>query len=232
MSIVPRTLVDKVQFYETHLPLFAANAATIGLSADEVDQLQAKAQAARDLFNAQQEAQQLAQARTLEFNNAVDSLGALGAALIKIIRAKAEMTANKEIYPLSGLPAPADGSPIEAPGTPGQLFTTLHAGDGSLLLKWSCKNPRGSVGTTYQIHRSVGTDNASAAGELVYLGVTGRREFVDQTIPANATRMQYQIQAIRSTKVGVAATFNVNFGSNGAKRSSVFVTSSGVRHAA
>ena len=228
MRVVPKTLVDKVEFYETHLALFTENAAAIGLSAEETSELAAKAAAAREALRAQAEAQIAARAATITAHLAVEELGKLGASMILKIRATAESTHDLGVYSLAGIPLAAEGSPIPAPGRPSRLTTTL-GGDGSLLLKWKCDNPRGSVGTMYQISRQIGGSGEASTrsgeasdGEFVPLAVVGKKQFRDETIPAGATAITYRIQAIRSTKQGDAAEFNVNFGSNGRKMSGSF----------
>jgi hypothetical protein len=209
MAIVPRQLVEKVQFFETHLVAFGEHAAAIGLTAAEVAELQAKADAARDAHRVQQVAQQEARAATLGFNIAVDALGTVGVALLQKIRAHAESTQDPNVLHLARVPAAAKRSPTAEPGTPFELTTRL-GGNGSLILQWKCKNPRGSTGTVYQLSRRIGPD-----GPFAYLGLTGEKRFVDNTIPAGATAIEYEIRAVRSTKAGEVAIFPVRFGTNG-----------------
>lgn len=97
-------------------------------------------------------------------------------------------------------------SPRPVPGTPGD-FTVELRGDGALQLRWKCANPPGTAGTIYQIARRIG-----ATGEFVLLGGTGTKSYLDTTVPAGSTGVTYQIQAVRSTGVGLPAQFNVNFG--------------------
>lgn len=218
MRIVPKTLTEKVQFYQDHLSCFTDNASAIGLNGDEVATLASKTQAAREALRAQAAAQNAARAATLAANLAVEELGSLGASMILKIRATAEATNNPGVYSLAEIPPTASGSPIAAPGTPSRHTITL-AGNGSLLLKWKCANPRGSVGTMYLISRRIGGE-----AEFVPIAVVGQKQFRDETIPAGATAITYQVRAIRSTKQGAAAEFNVNFGSNGYVKSTKFMT--------
>lgn len=109
---------------------------------------------------------------------------------------------------LAEIPAPATPEPKGPPGTPNTMTVTLN-GNGSLNLKWKCPNPAGTSGTVYQVYRRVG-----GTGEFTYLGGSGAKLFVDATVPAGATQLTYQIQAVRSTAIGLWATFNVNFGTN------------------
>lgn len=208
MATVPKRLSEKVAFYQNHLEQFAENADALGLTPEEVAELTAQTEAARVAHRAQQEAQNAARAATLTYNLAVAAMANTGAALLEKIRSKAQRTHSPNLFPLAHLPPRATRTPIDAPGTPSRLLPTLQL-DGSLLLKWTCPNPRGSVGTVYQVYRRSGN-----AG-WTYLGCVGEKKYVDQTIPAGATALMYKIQAVRSTRTGKPAEFIINFGSNG-----------------
>ena len=79
--------------------------------------------------------------------------------------------------------------------------------NGAVTLKWKCANPAGTSGTIYQVWR-----RDTPTGDFNYLGGTGSKSFDDATIPAGSGGVTYQIQAVRSTAVGLWAQFNVNFG--------------------
>lgn len=209
MGIVPERLSEKVMFFQSRLGVFAAHAAEIGLSEEDVADLEAKVAAARAAALAQDQAQSAARAATSRYNAAVAALGEAGATAIMKIRTRAESTGDVGVYTLSTIPPIAARSPMPAPGTPTELKSRL-GGNGSLILEWKCKNPRGSMGTVYAVSRQVGD-----GGPFVYLATVGEKRFVDETIPAGATRLNYRIQAMRSTKVGPANEFPITFGSNG-----------------
>ena len=206
--VVPKNPLARVQYYENHAAPFSTNATAIGITAAEATDLQARATTARTAYDAQQTALQTSKNATAAFNDAVGSLGVVGAALIKKIRAKAEQTGNVNVYTLAEIPAPATPSARPAPGKPTDLTVELD-GNGSLVLKFKCKNPAGSAGTMYQVYRATG-----GGTDFTYLGGAGEKKFVDATVPAGATKLTYQIQAVRSTAVGLWATFVVNFGTN------------------
>jgi hypothetical protein len=205
MPIVPAAKVDKIAFYENHTAPWSTNAVAIGTTAAAVTDLTTKTTAARAAYNAQQAAQDAAKAATLTLNSAIDAMAAAGAEIILQIRAKAA-TAGDSVYALAQIPAPATPSPVGAPGTPTDFSVALD-GDGAVKLKWKCANPAGSTGTLYQVWR-----RTSADGEFVYLGGSGTKDFVDETLPAGSTAVTYQIQGVRSTAIGPWAQFNVNFG--------------------
>jgi hypothetical protein len=131
-----------------------------------------------------------------------------GSDIIKQIRAKAAVDGDN-VYVLAQIPAPALPSPVPPPGTPTDFIVTLNP-DGSLKLRWKCANPAGSMGTMYQVSRRIGS-----GGPLVQIGGSGVKSFLDATVPAGTPAVTYQITAARSTALGVAAQFVVNFGVGG-----------------
>lgn len=208
MSLVPRKFVDRIQFFNEHLAPWTANAVAIGTTPGEVTTLATQVQAARDAYEAQQAAQGAARAATETLRQAVAAMSNTGAGIIEQVRTKAR-SAGDSVFPLAQIPSPAIPSPAGPPGTPYNLVAEL-TGLGPLNLKWKCTNPVGTTGTVYQIWRR---DNGSSP---IYLGGTGAKTFVDQTIPPGVNNVTYQIQAVRSTAKGDWATFNVNFGAGGA----------------
>ena len=217
-AVVPISKVGKIEFYENHIAPWTTNAVAIGTTAGEVSSLDTKTQAARDAFNAQQAAHQAAKAATEAFNNAVEAMAVAGSAIISQVRSKA-LTAGDNVYVLAQIPAPATPQPVNTLGLCGNFKAELD-GNGALILTWKCVSPRAS-GTVYQVFR-----RTTAAGEFTYLGGSGQKKFVDETIPAGASQVTYQVQAVRSTAVGPWAQFNVNFGtgSGGAMTASVTET--------
>jgi hypothetical protein len=207
-SILPADNVGRIEWCENHNTPLSTNAVAIGTTAAAVTDLATKTTAARAAFNAQQAAQNAAKAATIDFNLALAAMTAAAAGILKQIKAKAAV-AGDSVYALAEIPAPATPSPKPAPGTPTNFTATIGA-DGALKLKWKCANPKGTSGTIYQVWR-----RSSPTAEFTYLGGSGTKTFVDPTIPAGATAVTYQIQAVRSTAAGPWAQFNVNFGAGG-----------------
>ena len=206
MALLPKPKLKRIAFYRSHLSPFAENALAIGTTPEAVADLSAKVAEAREARLAQRQAMSAARAATSRFNTAISAMNAAGASIIAQVRTQAQTTGNRDVYNLALLPPPASRSPIGEPGTPSAFEFELH-GAGLLVIKWRCKNPKGSTGTMYQVYRRL-----SPTGEYTYLGATGSKSFLDSTIPPGASNLTYRIQAIRSTKVGTAATFNVTFG--------------------
>jgi hypothetical protein len=222
MSVVPKTQLEKIQWAETHAPIWIANQASIGTSVAEAAAFETKTEAARAALTAAENARDAAKNATLDLQTAIAAMDVAAQGIIKQIRAKAETTNNPGVYALGSIPAPATPAPQGPPGTPNELAAELD-GDGSLILTWKCANPVGTQGTIYQVWRST----TGSTGEFTYIGGVGEKKFVDASVPAGATSVCYKIQAVRSRAVGMWATFNVLFGTNegGAMMASVGETS-------
>lgn len=208
MGVLPPNKVARIEFCENHNTPWSANAVAIGTTAAEAAALATKTTAARNAFNARQSARNAARAATNDYNLAVEAMTQAAADIIKQIKTKAAISGSG-VYSLAEIPAPATPSPRPPPGPISDFVVTLD-GNGALGLKWKCANPPGATGTIYQVWRRIG-----AAGEFSYLGGSGSRSFVDDTLPAGSASVTYQIQAVRSTAVGPWAQFNVNFGVSG-----------------
>jgi hypothetical protein len=210
MSLVPDAKSDKITFFQTRLAPWSDHASEIGTTPEAVTDLMDKTNNARAALAEQGAAQDTAQAATLKLNLALDAMATAGAAIIGQIRSHASMNGDG-VYSLAQIPPPAAPSPIAAPGKPDRFSFKVDS-RGVLFLKWKCANPKGAVGTMYQIWRCIGID-----GEFVYIGGSGTKSFIDDTLPAGTATLTYRVQAIRSTKAGASATFNVNFGVNAAQ---------------
>ncbi len=212
MRLVPKPVQERITFFQTHIETWSSHASQIGTSVAAVEQLADKTQIARDAFREQQIAQQQARAATSRLKMALDDMATAGASILLQVKAKAGIDGDN-VYTLASIPAPSKGSPIAAPGKPTQFSTQLRP-DGSLLLRWKSKNPRGAVGTVYQIWRSVRMQSPEGAIETprVLIGTSGTRTFTDTTVPAGASLITYRIVPMRSTATGTAAEFPVMLG--------------------
>jgi hypothetical protein len=208
-TVLPSKAVDKIVFCENHNSVWSTNATAIGTTSGEVAALVTKTTAARAAFNAQQLAQEQARTATSAFNDAVASMAGAASDIIKQIKTKAAIVGGNSVYDLALIPPPAPPSPIPAPGTPFDFVAGLKP-DGSLELKWKCNNPAGSQGTTYQVYRK-----HNGESEFTFIGATGTKSFLDDTVPSSGSPITYQVRALRSTVSGTAAQFIVNFGVSG-----------------
>src|SRR4051794_11091237 len=74
-----------------------------------------------------------------------------------------------------GLSVPDAPAAVSTLGKPDQLSIQLQC-DGALRLKWKCTNPR-ATGTVYKISRRIKPPVGD--GKMVFLGISGKRKFVD-----------------------------------------------------
>ena len=211
MRVVPSKIAQRIQFYQLHGARFLDHAAEIGVSPDEAAELRALAAAAREAYAAQRAARMAAETATQRLRIADEAMSRAGAGLIRKVRAHAEVSRSDGVYALAWLPLPARPSPVGAPGRAYALGTRLTA-DGSLELTWRADHPAGCTNVIYQVYR-----RTDPAGEFAHLGVTGKRRFLDQTLPSGAAQVVYRIRGTRSTAVGDDAEFPVNFGTSGAR---------------
>lgn len=209
MRVVPKAKQPQVQFFITHLEAWSEHSEQIGTTPEMIATLADQTQAARLALMEQAQAQDAARSATLRCQMALDAMNTTGAQIISQIRTQAALDGNG-IYPLASISPPAKASPIGQPGTPTKFTFAIDA-RGVLALQWKCKHPRGAVGTIYEVHRRIGL-----SGELMFLGTTGQKRFIDDTIEAGTSQITYQIRAIRSTAIGEWTTFNVNFGTRSA----------------
>jgi hypothetical protein len=205
MGLLPEGNAARITWFQSRIAIWTSNSLVIGTTAATVADVDAKATAAADALAAQETAQNAAKAATQTLLDAMAALTNSGNIVIDQVRTKAR-TAGAGVYPLANIPAPAKGTPKPPPGQPTDLKVTLDA-TGGLGLSWKCVNPPGARGTTYNVFRRIG-----AAGEFTYLGGSGVKELVDETVPAGAALVMYKIQAVRSTAVGPWNTFNVFLG--------------------
>jgi hypothetical protein len=184
----------------------------IGLTAAQVTAFKTLSGTARTNFNAQLAAQTAAKAATTTSQATIKSLRTNAGELLKFIKAYALTQSNPAtVYAAAQIPPPAVPTPAAPPGTPTAIKAVLNT-DGGLTLSWKCDNPNpGNV--IYNVRRKDG-DGAGATFDFV--GATGTRKFIDDTVPSGVASVQYMIQAQRGQNVGTASNaLTVYFGVSG-----------------
>jgi hypothetical protein len=205
MKLVPRKKDDRIGFYQAHIAAWTANAVAMGSTAAAVTAVQTQLATAVAAMEAQRVAQAAAKTAVQVCDQAVALLNDLGMVVIEQVRTKAR-TAGDGVYSLADLPVPATPTNKPAPGKVTDFKATL-TDIGGLEMSFKCPNPVGTSGTMYQIFRKIGD-----AVEPTYIGGSGSKTFVDNTLPAGVAKVTYQIQAVRSTGSGPWAAFIVMFG--------------------
>ncbi len=209
--LLPRPVLELLQFCEMHSPVWTANAAAIGLSPAQATAFATATTAARAAHTAQQNAIEAARVATAAAKDAVLGLRRLAGDDIRTIRAFAEQQAKPlVVYNLAQIPAPAAPAPLPPPGTPFDFTAGLNT-DGSVTLRWKCTNPVGSGAVVYNIRRKVGDSTT-----YTLIGAVGERRFDDATIPFGAGRVEYVITAQRGQATGnPSSPFTIMFGVEG-----------------
>jgi hypothetical protein len=205
MGVMPDTKLGKIEFAEQHETPWSTNSVAMGSSSAAITAWTAKVAAARAAYEAQKAAQNAAKAATNDLKIAMLAMTDATADIIRQIRSQAGIVGDS-IYSLAEIPAPATPGPVGAPGTP-ESFKVLLRPDGTLDIRFTCAHPPGCTGVIYQIYRKV-----EATDAFQYLGGTGQRKFIDTTVPSGVPSVMYQIQGVRSTAIGIANEFTVNFG--------------------
>lgn len=198
-----------VEWCDVHRGVFVTNAAAIGLTEKQAVGFDEATLKAQSLLLELDQAQQALLVKAQQARDAVRRLRERAGESVRSIRAYAETTANaNKVYATALIPPPAAQSPTPAPTKPYQLAATLEAAGGKLELRWKARQPAGTSGTTYLVRRKLPGEAAFG-----FLGVAGKKTFIDDSLPAGVANAQYTIEARRGEKTsGVSAVLVVNFG--------------------
>lgn len=217
MAVLPETKLEQIQFCETHNPIWAANAAAIGLTPAQVTSLTGLTTAARASYNSAQTARQASKGATTTFHNNTRSMREVAADLIAVIKAYAESKNDPNVYGLAQIPPPSPPTPATAPSQPTSFAITIEP-TGALTLSFESENSAASTGGFFTVQRRLG-----GGGPFLTIGGTpgvgggGRRTtFTDDTLPAGTATVSYVVTPRRGTLVGVSSeAVNVTFGIGG-----------------
>jgi hypothetical protein len=195
MSTLPQSRVGILEFFETHLPLWTADPLIIGLTLEQVTDLQGFTTSARNQWDAAQAARVASKGATEGFYNAIDTLRTAGGAAISEIRAFAKSTANPDVYITAGIPAPASPTPAPPPDAPTNLTITMQT-TGEAVLKWKVKQPSPGAEVFTVVHRRLNN-----TGSFIEFGATGEKTMIDATIPPGTQSVSYVLRARRGDQV-------------------------------
>jgi hypothetical protein len=207
MSVLPDSRKATLTFFETHEPIWTANAAAIGLTPAQTTQLSAYVAATRLTLDAAEASRAQKLADTQSFHNASDLLRGYGSDLVKVIKAFAESTSSPGVYTTAQIPPPATPQPRPAPTPATNLVGTVRA-DGTIKVTWE-----GTVanGTFYEVFRRVG-----ATGAFTLVGAADTRSFIDVSVTPGTDQIAYQLVTRRDTLTSTpSASTTVYLGSPG-----------------
>lgn len=214
-----------LQWCQAHESVFTDQAAAIGLSPAQATAFGSAAEELAAAMIASESAKQAARVAVRAADNAYDRARALAGDDVRLIRAFAEMQTHPAgVYALAQIAPPASRSPAPPPAQPTRLTAALNAASGALTLRWKAANP--GSGTTYIIKRRLVSAATLQPGddEWTFIGVSGKKSFVDTTLMPGPESVQYTVQGQRADSSGpVSAIFTVNFGqlSGGARTATV-----------
>ncbi|MFM9995574.1 MAG: fibronectin type III domain-containing protein [Phycisphaerales bacterium] len=217
--VTPRS--EFLQWCQAHAPVWAVNAMEIGLTAPQTTAYTAAVTGAAAALLAQNQAQEAAKAATLGAATAFENLRDLTSTNVAAIRTYAEAQADPNtVYQTAMIPAPATPTPVAPPAKPSDLTVTLNTSSGAPTLRWKASNPAGSSGTSYIVRRRL-----PGEGAFTFIGVSGKKEIVDATMPAGPDWVEYTVQGQRSDSSGpLSEIFTVKFGVGGDGQVQAFVT--------
>lgn len=190
MATVPNGIAEKLAYFETHMPIWTADPAAIGLTAQQLLTLGTMVQDARAAYNEAITARNTSLAATQNQTDLIALMSAFGGDIIKTIRAFAETTGDPGVYNAAQIPPPAPPAPLGPPETPTDLNGVLTT-DGEIQFKW--KGTR-KGGTSYTISRSV----TGANGPWTMIGTSEERSFSDIAVPLGLDSVMYRVRAARS----------------------------------
>lgn len=237
MSVLPNSIVETIQFCETHLPVWQAAPSSIGLTPLQIEPFASAVTDARDAFEAAQAARSASKAATTTLNANAATLRASAGDLIRTIKAFAEMQADPaSVYASAQIPTPLPPSPLPAPGIPNAIRVTLEP-SGAVTLSWDAVNAAASSGAFYNVSRKLpGQSGFSPIGGAPGTTSASRRmSFTDFSVPTSAagSGAQYIIQGQRGTETGLPSeAVTVQFGVDGSGSFQVNGQSSAIKLAA
>ncbi|HLP86204.1 MAG TPA: hypothetical protein VK157_17760 [Phycisphaerales bacterium] len=206
MAILPETIIEQIEFCESHRSAWETHAGQLGLSTLQIESLQTALAAAREAFDAAQRARAAAQAATTLLHGNADALAVVASSIVRTIKTTASNSEDaSDILALGRIPPRADNSPKGAPGKATNITIDL-VGTGAVKLSWTASNASASSGAFFDVLRKLpGERTFTSIGACE--GTTARTRtitFVDDTLPATAVAMgvRYIIVPRRGTHKG------------------------------
>ncbi len=178
--VKPRSAL--LDWCRVHDPIFFDHWDRLGLHKAQAQGFRAAVGAAAAAALAQRRVQQAARVSTRDLDRAFAELAAAAGEVVRSIRAFAATAPDPAaVHSLAQVPPVARPSPLPPPGRPHALAATLDPASGAVTLRWKSKNPRNARRTTYLIRRRLPGET-----EFTFLGVSGRKRFVDETMAVGA----------------------------------------------
>lgn len=194
-NVLPRTRLQKIEWFEQRLDGWLANPAAIGLTPAQVTQLAADVAAARQAYDQAQQTRNEAQSATVGFHAASAAMEGGGRDLITTIKAFAEASDDPGVYVQADVPPPSTPTPAGPPETPTHVTGTINS-DGAVELSW-----KGSLAhrTFFEVLRKL-----EGEASWTVLDSVGAKHYLDETVPLGTTAAQYRVRAKRGNHTSPA----------------------------
>ncbi len=198
-----------LEWCQVHAPVFTSAVAEIGLTAEEALAFAEATTLGETRLLGQVAAKEVSKVATQQVVSAFDELSGTAGNVVRTIRAYAESSENPDaVYAIAQIPPPGEPSPQPPPAQPTELTVLLDPTEGTVTLRWKAKNPVGTSGTAYLVRRRLPGES-----DFAFIGVSGKKNFVDATLVAGPDSVQYTVQGQRADLSGpVSPIFTVNFG--------------------
>jgi hypothetical protein len=195
-AMIPSKKQERLDWLSDHLLLWSDVSAQIGLSAEEVAQLQTLYDSANSSWNTAKSSRIAARNNTFTANTAWSAMNSFLGAMVKAIRSHAQATGDDSVYAKAGLQPPAPPTPKPTPGIPTDVTTRVD-NIGRIVLKWKSANSAPSSGAAFQIRRKL-------AGQSKYkvIATVQSRQFTDDSIPTGTSSATYIIKGFRGNNAG------------------------------
>ncbi len=197
---VPETRHAMIDFFALRRGPWAAAAAQLGFSAQDVAEFTQLLQEAEQAQAEAYKARNAARAAMHGANTRAEALRRKGAALIGVIRATAARTGDNHVYAAGQIPPPPPKPPRPAPEPPRNMRAIMDS-SGATILTWEAST---AGGVTFLVSRQLAGEDRPRL-----IGSTGEKRFIDSTVPAGTTQAHYLVRARRGRKenLRVSSTF-------------------------
>ncbi len=185
MSEIPDTVLGKIEYFEQHIPVWAADPTAIGLTAQQIADLTNYTAAARVAYNDTQALRSQAKASTLNQTTSVKAMMAFGTAVIATIKAFADINGNdQDVYVQAEITPDNTPAPL-APPVPATELRADLLNTGEIKLTW-----KGTVanGTFYSVWRKLADET-----NFDTLGSVSAKNFVDASVPQGTSEAVYYL---------------------------------------
>lgn len=205
MAVIPNSIDERLAFFTDHINLWNDNAATIGLTSEQVAAfLTTRLNPAADAVETARVAREASKNATAAAETAMNQLLAEGRALVSTIQATAKAAgatggaaAAEAVYQAGGIPAPDAPTRAQAPEQPSALDVRI-SNVGRVTVSWKGQMPGRGV---WEVRRVVEDADGSKTGPTA-IGVAVEREFIDAAVPAGTLSCTYQVRGVNTTGAG------------------------------